>query len=503
MGSPTSSVQIITKADKSESNTKYAQGGVAAVTDFGKDGYREHIRNTITAGAGLCDHSIVEMVVKDGPEVIKELVDWGVSFDKSLSGTYDLGREGGHSRNRILHHRDFTGLEIERKLLKMIQDIPNIEILSHYFAMEFLMSRNEIAGGGNGTGQPICTGVRVLDISSGNMETIHSKITYLATGGIGQVYQCTTNPTIATGDGLAMAQRAEARIENMEFVQFHPTALYEPGTNPAFLISEAVRGAGAVLRLSNGEAFMKKYDGKESLAPRDIVARAIAEEMQKAGVAHLYLDCTEIPRRRFKELFPTVLKKCLSIGIDVHKKMIPVVPAAHYICGGVKTDKNGRTSIKRLYAGGECASTGLHGANRLASNSLLEALVFAKRSALHSLEQINGIQSTSFQIHAPNSTTMYPPQAKLLKHYHQELQTIMNKHVGIFRNSISLKKAQEYIFRIRHHVNTIYRTSSTTYQLCELYNMSIVACLIVNASISRKENYGAHYNVDNVKLGQL
>ncbi|MCL4164606.1 UNVERIFIED_CONTAM: hypothetical protein GTU68_043533, partial [Idotea baltica] len=349
-------------------NTSYAQGGIATVWNFNNDDFDKHIADTLDAGDGLCDEEIVEIVVKEGYERVKQIIEWGARFDRDEDEEYNLGREGGHTENRILHYKDITGWEIQRTLSDKVKEYKNVEIIEHYFAVDLLTQHIQ------------CYGVYALNKQTQNIETIRAKITVLATGGAGQIYKTTTNPVIATGDGIAMMYRAKGRLANMEFIQFHPTGLYNPaGENPAFLISEAVRGLGAVLKSKNGEEFMHKYDERLSLAPRDIVARAIDNEMKVRGDDYVCLDCRHLDHEEFMEHFPNIYEKCLSIGIDAFKDMIPVLPACHYTCGGIHTDSFGQSSIINLYAAGECTNTGLHGANRLASNSLLEGLVFGER----------------------------------------------------------------------------------------------------------------------------
>src|SRR6476659_1167283 len=392
---PDKKVVVITKTHSDETNTKYAQCGVAGVWDEVKDSFDKHIEDTLIAGDGLCNRHVVEIVVKEGVERIKELIDWGAQFDKDPDGDFKLGKEGGHSEFRILHHKDVTGKEMERALLNAIKQKPNIKLISHCFVLDIITQHHLGYLVTKSTPDIECYGVYVLNLSTNKIEKILSKITLLATGGNGQVYRTTTNPSIATGDGVAMVYRAKGRIENMEFIQFHPTALYEAGKRgQAFLITEAVRGDGGILRNINGEAFMERYDERKDLAPRDIVDRDIDNEMKITGTEHVFLDCRHMDMEKFKEHFPNIHEKCMSIGIDVSKNMIPVAPAAHYSCGGIKTDEWGHSSIRHLYACGECSSTGLHGANRLASNSLLEAMVFAHRcyaDSVGSFEQVNNL----------------------------------------------------------------------------------------------------------------
>src|SRR3954469_25105119 len=388
---PDKKVTVITKAHSDETNTKYAQGGIAGVWDDENDSYEKHIEDTLIAGDGLCNERIVEIVVKEGPERIREIIEWGAQFDKDSAGEYSLGKEGGHSVNRILHHKDVTGREMERALIQAIQTLPNITLVNHCFVIDLITQHHLGYLVTKSTLNITCYGVYVLNLESDLIEKIISKVTVLATGGNGQAYRTTTNPIIATGDGVAMAYRAKGRIENMEFIQFHPTALFQPGESPSFLITEAVRGDGGILRNKFGEAFMERYDERKDLAPRDIVARAIDSEMKRNGTEHVFLDCRHMSLEKFIGHFPNIYQKCLSIGIDVTKDMIPVAPAAHYSCGGIKTDESACTSIRNLYACGECASTGLHGANRLASNSLLEAMVFGHRAYLHSITKFDEI----------------------------------------------------------------------------------------------------------------
>ena len=348
-------VSMITKANADESNTKYAQGGIAAVM-YSTDSYEKHIKDTLIAGDGICNEDVVRMVITESTERINELIAWGAKFDKTPDGEYDLAKEGGHSEHRILHHKDNTGFEIERALLNAVRNHPNIEILDHHFAIDILTQHHLGIEVNSRTPDIACYGAYVLDLKTNTIETILAKTTLMATGGAGHVYATTTNPTIATGDGVAMVYRAKGQVEGMEFYQFHPTALYNPGESPSFLISEAVRGFGGVLKTSDGKEFMHKYDERKSLAPRDIVARAIDNEMKIRGEDYVYLDCRHLERDSLLAHFPNIYQKCLSIGIDITKDYIPVVPAAHYMCGGIKVDKKGRSSISRLYAVGECSS---------------------------------------------------------------------------------------------------------------------------------------------------
>ena len=364
---PERTITIITKANADESNTKYAQGGIAIVTDKIEDSYQKHIEDTLICGDGLCDEAVVKMVITEGPKRLKELIEWGAQFDKNAKGTFDLGKEGGHSENRVVHHKDQTGHEIQRAILEQVIQKENITVLDHHFALELITQDNR------------CVGAYALDEKTNEVITYQSDFTLLATGGIGHLYGHTTNPIIATGDGIAMAYRASATIQDMEFIQFHPTVLFDKGSGSKFLISEAVRGFGARLRTKNGELFMLNYDSRGDLASRDIVSQSIDLELKKSGDECVYLDCTHLDMEGFKNHFPMIYKHCKKVGIELETEWIPVVPAQHYLCGGIVVDINGKTSIENLFACGECSRTGLHGANRLASNSLLEALVYSDK----------------------------------------------------------------------------------------------------------------------------
>lgn len=508
---PDRKITIITKTIADETNTKYAQGGIAGVWDAEKDSFEKHIEDTITAGDGLCNQKVVEIVVKEGVERIREIINWGAQFDKDTDGDYKLGKEGGHSEYRILHHKDVTGKEMERTLLDEAANHPNIEIIKHCFVVDLITQHHLGYLVTKSTPDITCFGVYVLNHQTKQIEKVLSAITLMATGGNGQVYRSTTNPYIATGDGVAMAYRAKGRIENMEFIQFHPTALYEAGKRgQSFLITEAVRGDGGILRNKKGEAFMEKYDQRKDLAPRDIVARAIDSEMKIGGTEHVYLDCRHIPSEKFIEHFPTIHEKCSSLGIDVTKDMIPVAPAAHYSCGGIKTDEWGRTSIKNLYAAGECASTGLHGANRLASNSLLEAMVFAHRcfvDASQAISENNSAFPKDPETSIPDwnaSGTMEPKEMILITQSLKEIQQVMSDYVGIVRTNMRLERAIKRIDLLWEETEALYETTTLSPQLCELRNMITVSYLIVKCAMFRKESRGLHYNTDHpAKSGLL
>ena len=491
-------VTIITKANEDESNTKYAQGGIAAVLPETKDDSLEHhVQDTLSCGAGLCDEKIVRLVVAESGERIKELIAWGTEFDKNKSGSFDLAMEGGHSAHRVLHHKDITGLEIETKLLQQIHQHPNITLHTHLFAVDIITQHHMGVIVKRNTRGITCYGAYILNTKTGKVETILSKVTVMATGGAGHVYKTTTNPVIATGDGIAMTYRAMGKVNGMEFIQFHPTALYHPGTYPSFLISEAVRGFGAVLRNIDGKEFMQQYDERGSLAPRDIVARAIDSEMKKSGDDYVWLDCTKLNMTEFKKHFPNIYSRCLSLGIDVAKECIPVAPAQHYLCGGIKVDEFGQSSIQHLYAIGECSSTGLHGGNRLASNSLLEAVVFAHRAYVHASERLEFIH---YNEHIPEWNAVSPRDAAemvLITQSRKELQEIMSNYVGIFRSDMRLKRALERTRLLYEETEDLYNRWEISPRICELRNLINVAYLIIKAAMGRTENKGLHFNVDN------
>ncbi|MBW7890712.1 MAG: L-aspartate oxidase [Chitinophagaceae bacterium] len=501
---PDKKLLIFTKTTSDETNTKYAQGGIAGVWDHEKDSFDKHIEDTLIAGDGLCNEKTVEIVVKEGVERIKEIITWGAEFDKDQDGDYALGREGGHSEFRILHHKDVTGKEMERVLLEAIKTQPNIEVITHCFVVDIITQHHLGYLVTKSTPDIECFGVYVLNLHTNKIEKVTATVTLLATGGNGQVYRTTTNPVIATGDGVAMVYRAKGRIENMEFIQFHPTALYEPAVKgQAFLITEAVRGDGGILRNLEGKAFMEEYDERKDLAPRDIVARAIDSEMKKTGTEHVWLDCRTMDKEKFLKHFPNIYERCLSVGIDVLRDMIPVAPAAHYSCGGIKTDEWARTSIRHLFAAGECASTGLHGANRLASNSLLEAMVFAHRAYLHSMEIIRNTSDRDSQKWAVQNIpdwraegTSAPKEMILITQSLKELQLLMSDYVGIVRTNKRLERAMRRLDLLHEEIEDLYKTTVVSPQLCQLRNMITVGYLIVKSAQFRHESRGLHYNTD-------
>ncbi len=488
-------VLIVTKANEDESNTKYAQGGVAVVVDK-EDSFDKHISDTLIAGDGLCNPEVVELVVKEGPARIQEIIDYGTNFDKNQQGIYDLAREGGHSEHRVLHYKDITGFEIERVLLEQIHANPNIEIYTHYFAIE-LITQHHLGEFVDRRREDInCFGIYALDTRVGKIEKILSKVTVMATGGAGHIYSNTTNPVIATGDGIAMVYRAKGKVRNMEFMQFHPTALYNPGEYPSFLISEAVRGFGAVLKDRNGNEFMHHYDERGSLAPRDIVARAIDSEMKKSGEDFVYLDIRHRSKAELLQHFPNIYAKCLSIGIDMSTDLIPVTPACHYMCGGIMVDTSGRSSIHGLYACGECASTGLHGANRLASNSLLEALVFAHRIYK---DAVSTFSSRVEPLSIPDwddTNTRLSHEDILVTHNLRETQKIMSDYVGIVRSDFRLERALRRLRLLFEETESFYKHTKVSVKLCELRNVIETAYVVIRSATMRKESRGLHYTTD-------
>lgn len=491
---PYGKVCILTKADASEGSTKYAQGGIAAVM-YDSDSFSKHIEDTLVAGDGICDKEVVEMVISGAPERIRELVNYGVNFDKDGS-KFDLHREGGHSEFRILHHKDNTGEEVERGLLEAVRNHPNIELKENQFAVDLITQHHLGQTVTKRTPDIECYGVYVLNGDTHQVDTYLAKVTLLATGGVGNVYTTTTNPITATGDGVAMVHRARGVIRDMEFAQFHPTVLYNPAEKPAFLITEAMRGAGAILKDMNGNEFMQKYDSRLSLAPRDIVARAIDKELKMAGASHLYLDARGIGKKELINGFPTIYAKCLEIGLNITKEMIPIRPAAHYQCGGIAVDKKGESSIHNLFAAGECSATGLHGGNRLASNSLLEAVVYAHNSAMEAIERAKNV-SICQQVPDWNSEGMvFNEEMVLITQTRKELQEIMSNYVGIVRSDLRLQRAFNRLNLIFRETDDLYNRSVVTEELTELRNLIACSYLITKQAMARRENRGLHYSID-------
>ncbi len=489
------SVAIITKKERAESNTNYAQGGVAAVMSA-VDSFDLHVRDTLATGLGLSHRDAVEIMVKEGPARLRELIDIGTAFTWK-DGALDLGREGGHSANRIVHSKDLTGREIERALLQAVAANKNIQIFENHVAID-LLTEHSLKNGSMADGSRThCWGADVLNIIEGRVDTFISRVVMLCTGGLGHVYLHTTNPPIATGDGVAMSFRAGCRIANMEFIQFHPTTLYNSGS-PSFLISEAVRGFGATLRTQDEEEFMQRYHEKGALAPRDIVAYAIDTELKKRGEDFVLLDLRHLNAGNVIEHFPHIYRTCLErYKLDIPKEQVPVVPAAHYSCGGVVTDVQGRTAIEGLYASGEVSMSGVHGANRLASNSLLEALVFSHRAALdaghiisHSARQIPAIKEWD------DSGTFNSEEWVLISHDRREIQQIMWDYVGIVRSNLRLARALRRIEMIADEIETFYKRTKVTEGLIELRNLALCSMLIIRSALMRKESRGLHITTD-------
>jgi len=495
-------VCIVSKDQPLETATRYAQGGIAAVM-YDPDSYEKHIRDTLIAGDDMNDEKIVRMTIMEAPDRIRELIGWGVKFDVDRkTGLYDLAREGGHSEYRVLHHKDKTGLEIQETLLKRVREHPNIELLVDHFAVDIITQHHLGEVVTRRTEEITCYGAYVLNKHTREISTLLAKFTMMTTGGIGMVYNTTTNPVVSTGDGVAMIYRAKGKVEKMEFVQFHPTSLYNPPETPSFLITEALRGFGAVLKTLDGVEFMAKYDPRGSLASRDIVARAIDNEMKVRGEDHVFLDCTHLDAQDLIFHFPTIYGKCLSIGIDFTKEPIPVVPAAHYLCGGIKVDEKGRTSIRNLYSSGECASTGLHGANRLASNSLLESLVFSHHAAADALKYIGKVGLCEDIPEWDAEGTVLNEEMVLITQSLKELRSIMSNYVGIVRSDLRLQRAFDRLAILNRETEDLYEKSVLTPEICELRNMITVAYLIIKMAMERKESRGLHYSINYPRADQ-
>jgi L-aspartate oxidase len=486
------SVAVITKRKGADTNTAWAQGGIACVTSD-EDSFELHVRDTLEAGAGLCDEAVVRMIVTEGPERIRELAELGLQFDEREIGGHrelDLGKEGGHSKRRVLHVQDVTGREIEETLLRELGRQSHVQLLENQMAVDLITA----AKLGFAT-EDRCLGVYVLDEKTGDVETIRSSRIVLATGGCGKVYLYTTNPDIATGDGVAMAWRAGVEIANMEFIQFHPTCLFHPEAK-SFLISEAVRGEGGILRNNRGEDFMKRYDPRGSLASRDIVARAIDAEIKRSGAKCVFLEITHKPPEFIRERFPHIYQTCLRFGIDMSKQAIPVVPAAHYQCGGVKTDINGATSLPGLYAIGEVACTGLHGANRLASNSLLEGLVVAHRAAAAAVQTRSARTQKVPLPEWKSGNVQDVDELVVIYHNWDEIRRLMWDYVGIVRTDKRLQRASARLRNLQREIREFYWNFKVSVDLLELRNLAATAALIVDSALRRKESRGLHFTLD-------
>jgi len=495
---------MICKASLDEANTSFAQGGVASVTNMKVDTFDKHIADTLIAGDYISDRAAVEQVVRQAPAQIEELVNWGVNFDRKDGGDFDLHREGGHSEFRILHHADDTGAEIQRGLMEAVRNCPDIEVKENHFAVEIITQHHLGVRVTRRSPNIQCYGAYVLNCQDPrkkgkkpSVDTYLSKVTVMCTGGCGAVYMTTSNPVIATGDGIAMVYRAKGTVADMEFVQFHPTVLHNPQeTHPAYLITEAMRGYGGILKLPNGETFMEKYDERLSLAPRDIVARAIDKEMKIHGLDHVCLDVTHKDPAETKKHFPNIYQKCLSIGIDITTDYIPVRPAAHYMCGGIKVDLNGQSSIERLYALGECSCTGLHGGNRLASNSLIEAVVYADTAAKDSLAHVDLYDFNERVPEWNDEGTMTNEEKVLITQSVKEVNQIMSNYVGIVRSDLRLHRAWDRLDMLYEETERLFKRVRPTRDICELRNMINVGYLITRWALERKECRGLHFTTD-------
>ena len=493
MNDPEISMVLISKDQVSEGNTKYAQGGIAVVSDFEKDSFEKHIQDTLIAGDGACNPEVVKFVVEEGKDRLKELMNWGTQFDTQQENLH-LVKEGGHSEKRVVHYKDHTGLHIQQALVNKIKSFPNIKILENHTLVDLITDHHSTQK------HDRCYGAYVISREEESILKISAKITVLCTGGAGSLYAHSTNPAIATGDGLGAAYRAKVHMDKLPFVQFHPTALYHKVNGNTFLITEAVRGAGAKLRNSSGERFMDQYDSRKELAPRDIVARAIQKEIQKQEEKFVSLDCSDLTVETWKKRFPNIYETCSSLEIHLPQDMIPVVPAAHYFCGGIQVNSKSESKLKGLYSIGECSSTGLHGANRLASNSLLEALVFSHRAALDVLDALKKeLPDPSFYDTLPEwkgDTYSNSVEIKEIHHLRLKLQEVMTNHVGIFKTSEGLQQADIEMLEIYNKVQEIYNQDRLTHGLCELRNMVSIAHLIIKQAQSITENKGVFYNQD-------
>jgi L-aspartate oxidase len=486
------SVAILTKSEPKETATRYAQGGIAAVM-YAPDSIEKHIADTLKAGCFLNNEDVVRMTITESTDRIKDLIQLGVGFDKTDSGSYDLTKEGGHTENRVFHVKDSTGEEIQRQLLNKAILHPNIHVYQDYFALEIITQHHLKQKVTRKTKDITCYGAYAFNQFTNQVEVFLSKMTLMATGGCGTIYEVTSNPMIATGDGVAMVYRAKGLVEHMEFIQFHPTSLYVPGVRPAFLITEALRGEGAVLSTETEHDFVKQYDPRGSLAPRDVVARSIDHVLKKTGKHHVYLDCRHMGKELLQTRFPNIYAKCLTHGIDISKDLLPVVPAAHYQVGGVKVDERARTSIKNLYASGECSCTGLHGANRLASNSLLEAAVFSYRAYIDAVEAVKHEEWNTLVPDWSEDSVVFYDNPKEIEQFIYLLNSLMTNYVGIARSKERLQHALNELATIYRKTEEIYEVSKINTSLCELRNMINTSYLVIKMSIQRETSIGLHY----------
>ena len=492
--SPSTRITLISKEGLEEGNTRYAQGGIAVVSDFKQDTFEKHIKDTFIAGDCVGNKQVIDFVIREGNERLQELIDWGTQFDIKENNRLALTKEGGHSENRIVHYKDHSGAEIQRALIQKVKEYETIQIFEHHVLVDLITNHH------TGTKDKACYGAYVISTIDKEIIKISAKITVLSTGGLGQLYAFTTNPTGATGDGLGAAYRAKVKLRNLPYVQFHPTSLYPKVKGETFLITEALRGEGGRLINKLGEAFMEKYHALKDLAPRDVVARSILREMIQQKTPHVYLDVTHLDKNKFQSHFPTIVENCLTVGIDPLKDPIPVIPAAHYSCGGIEVDEYSKTSMLGLYAIGECSHTGLHGANRLASNSLLESIVFSHRAALtsaSSLKNSSTIEHSSLSIPAwQGNGYSAENHSHITATLRKQLTQIMNEQVGIFKTSAGLMEAQNSIKKLFFEVVGLYNENKLSPPLCELRNMVSVAYVLVNQSVLINKNKGVFYNHD-------
>lgn len=492
--SPATTITLISKEGLEEGNTRYAQGGIAVVSDFKRDTFEKHINDTFIAGDCVGNKEVIDFVIREGNERLQELINWGTQFDLKKNNRLSLTKEGGHSEKRIVHYKDHSGAEIQRALIEKVKEYDTIQFFEHHVLVDLITNHH------TGTKNKACYGAYVISNIDKKIIKISARTTVLSTGGLGQLYAFTTNPCGATGDGLGAAYRAKVKLSNLPYVQFHPTALYPKVNGETFLITEALRGEGGRLINKLGEAFMEKYHTLKDLAPRDVVARSILREIIEQKVPHVYLDATHLDKNRLQSHFPTILENCLTVGIDPIKDPIPVIPAAHYSCGGIEVDEYSKTSMPGLYAIGECSHTGLHGANRLASNSLLESIVFSHRAALDTASSLKNSPAIENPIPAIPAWQGHgyskDNHSQITASLREQLTQIMSEQVGIFKTSAGLREAQNSIKELYFVVVDLYNENKLSPQLCELRNMVSVAYVLVNQSITINENKGVFYNHD-------